>query len=197
MNLELLTQNITTFYITATNTVVPVAYITLNYIYSYILEFVDYAWQTFVISAHTFVFIENEAFRIIHTYLTFTEKILLVLCVCNFIAFFVSGIESLIEQNKNKDKIEAMEKQINYLKSSEKMREKYEQMWTEEIRSMINENNKTIKDTKKKISKCEEELDEQIKFINEYQEKEQIIFRKIAQISKEFRKMKKEIEIYA
>lgn len=197
MNLELLTQNITTFYITATNTVVPVAYITLNSIYSYILEFVDYAWQTFVISAHTFVFIENEAFRIIHTYLTFTEKILLVLCVCNFIAFFVSGIESLIEQNKNKDKIEAMEKQINYLKSSEKMRETCEQLQTEEFRNMINENNKKFKDIKKILSKYNEELDEQTKFMNEYQQIEQIIFQKMAQMSKELRKMKKEIEIYA
>lgn len=196
MNLELLTRNITTFYISATNTVVPVANITLNLFYNYIVEFVDYAWQTFVIFAHTFVFIENEVFRIIHTYLTFTEKILLVLCFCNFIAFFVSGIETLIQEIKFKHKIEEMEKQISYLKKSEKMRETCEQLQIEEIRNMINENDKINKDNKKIINQYKKDQDEQTKNINEYQENEQIIFRKIAQLNKDLRKIKKEIIKY-
>jgi hypothetical protein len=64
--------------------------------------------------------------------------------------------------------------------------------WVFELRNN-NENDK-IKDVEKEMSIYKEILDEHANIINENQETDKIIFHEMAQLSKEVRKIKKEIE---
>ena len=77
------------------------------------------------------------------------------------------------------------------------MRENWELIWAEEIKNIHNETDKKFKDIEKLMSVNKESIDEQTNSINEYQRNEQIIFQKISQLSKELKKMKKEMEKYA
>lgn len=198
MNPELLlNQYITPMYISTTNMVVPIANITLNSFYENVVEFATFAWQTISVIVYTFAFIVKEAFIAINNNLSSTEKILLVMCLYNFIAQIVSESSSIDKQVKIEEKFESTEKQMNYLRTSERMRENWEQMWAEEIRNMHNENDKKFKDIEKLMSTYKGAIDEQTNSVNENQRNEQIIFQKMAQLSKEFKKMKKEMEKYA
>lgn len=194
MNPELLLNHyIAPVYISTTNMVVPITNLTLNSIYDIVVEFATFAWQTLAVFVHTFAFIVKEAFIVINENLSSTEKIVLAVCVYNFIAQIISESSSADKHLQLQEKFESTDKQLNYLRTSERMRENWEQMWAEEIRNMHNENDKKFKEIEKYMSV----LDEQTNNINEHQRNEQIIFQKIAQLSKELRKMKKEMEKYA
>ena len=194
MNPELLLNHyIAPMYISTTNMVVPIANLTLNSIYDIVVEFATFAWQTLAVFVHTFAFIVKEAFIVINENLSSTEKIVLAVCVYNFIAQIISESSSADKHLQLQEKFESTDKQLNYLRTSERMRENWEQMWVEEIRNTHNENDKKFKEIEKYMSV----LDEQTNNINEHQRNEQIIFQKIAQLSKELRKMKKEMEKYA
>ena len=194
MNPELfMTQYMTPIYISATNMIAP---ITIVSVYENVVEFANFAWQFITVFVYTFAFIANEAIVAINNNLSFTEKMLLALCLYNFINQTVSEIGSIDKQLKVQEKFKTTEKQMNSLRTSERMRENWEQMWAEEIRNMHNENNKKFKDNEKAMSMYKEALDEQTNIINEHQRNEQIIFQKMAQMNKELRKMKKELERY-
>lgn len=198
MNPELLlNQYITPMYISTTNMVVPIANIAQNTLYENVVEFATFAWQAISVFVYTFSFITKEAIIAINNNLSSTEKILLVLCLYNFISQSVSEIGTIDKQLKIEEKFESTEKQLNYLRTSERMRENWEQMWAEEIRNMHNENDKKFKDIEKLMSMYKGAIDEQTNNVNESQRNEQIIFQKMAQLSKELRKMKKEMEKYA
>ena len=198
MNSELfMTQYMTPIYISATNMVTPIAIVSFDTLYTNVVEFATFAWQTIAVFAYTFAFIAKEAIIAINNNLSYTEKMLLAFCLYNFISQSVSEIGSIDKQLKLQEKFETTEKQMNYLRTSERMRENWEQMWAEEIRNMHNENDKKFKDIEKEMSMYKEALDEQTNIINEHQRNEQIIFQKMAQLSKELRKMKKEMEKYA
>jgi hypothetical protein len=198
MNPELfMNQYMTPIYISTTNMVAPIANIPLVSLYENVVEFATFAWQTIAIIAYTFAFIAKEALIALNNYLSFTEKILLALCIYNFISQLVLEFGSIDKQLKLQEKFETTEKQMNCLRTSERMRENWEQMWAEEIRNMHNENDKKFKDIEKEMSMYKEALDEQTNIINEHQQNEQIIFQKMAQLSKELKKMKKEMEKYA
>jgi hypothetical protein len=198
MNPELfMNQYMTPIYISTTNMVAPIANIPLVSLYENVVEFATFAWQTIAIIAYTFAFIAKEALIALNNYLSFTEKILLALCIYNFISQLVLEFGSIDKQLKLQEKFETTEKQMNCLRTSESMRENWEQMWAEEIRNMHNENDKKFKDIEKEMSMYKEALDEQTNIINEHQQNEQIIFQKMAQLSKELKKMKKEMEKYA
>ncbi len=198
MNPELLlNQYIAPMYISTTNMVVPIANLTLNPLYENVVEFATAVWEVVSVFVYTFAFIAKEAFIAINNNLSSTEKILLAMCVYNFIAQIVSESSSVDKQLKLQEKFESTEKQMNYLRTSERMRENWEQMWAEEIRNMHNENDKKFKDIEKLMSMYKGAIDEQTNSVNENQRNEQIIFQKMAQLSKELRKMKKEMEKYA
>jgi hypothetical protein len=197
MNSELfMTQYMTPIYISTTNMVMPIANITTDVFYTNVVEFATFAWQTATIIIYTFAFVVKEALIALNNNLSFTEKILLVLCIYNFISQLVLEFGSIDKQLKLQDKLETTEKHLIYLKSSEKMRENWEQMWAEEIRNMHNENDTKFKNIEKEMSIYKEALDDQTNIINEHQRNEQIIFQKMAQLSKELRKIRKEMEKY-
>jgi hypothetical protein len=101
MNPELLlNQYIAPMYISTTNTVVPIANITLNPFYENVVEFGTFAWQTISVFVYTFAFIAKEAFIEIDNNLSYTEKILLMLSLYNFIVFSISEIGWQNEQQK-------------------------------------------------------------------------------------------------
>jgi hypothetical protein len=197
MNPELfMTQFMTPMYISTTNVVAPIANITTDLFYNNVVDFGTFAWETIGVFVYTFAFIMKEAITAINNNLSFTEKILLALCLYNFISQSVSEIVLIDKELKLKAKLETTEKQLSYLKSSEKMREISEHTWAEEIRNIRDENAKQIKDFEKDMSIYREKIDEQTNIINEHQQNEQKIFQKMAQLSKELRKMKKELEKY-
>jgi hypothetical protein len=191
-----MTQYMTPIYISTTNMVAPITNIALVTAYENVVEFAAFAWQTISVFVYTFAFITKEAITAINNNLTFTEKMLLALCLYNFVSQSLSEIGSIDKELKVQEKFETTEKQMNSLRTSERMRENWEQLWVEEIRNMHNENNKKFKDNEKEMSMYKEALDEQTNIINEHQQNEQIIFQKMAQLSKELRKMKKELEKY-
>jgi len=197
MNSELfINQYITPIYVSATNMVVPIANIEFDTIYYNVVEFSALAWQTISVFVYTFAFIMKEVFVTIENNLSSTEKILLALCFYNFISLVVSESSSTYKLVKLKEQIESTEKQMNYLRTSERMRENYEQILAEDIRNIHSKNDKTIKDIEKFLSIYKETLEEQTNIVNENQRNEQIIFQKMTQLSKEIKKMKKEMEKY-
>lgn len=192
MNPELLLNHyIAPVYISTTNMVVPLSF---NSFYNNVVEFGTYAWQAFAIFAHTISFIAKESFVAVNENLSFTEKILLILCLYNFIAFSASEIGSLNEQQKLQEKLAVTEKEINSLKKIVIVRDSCEHMWSEEIQQMRKENDNRVSYFEKELNNYKEIIDEQCIIINEHQRNEQIIFQKMAQLSKELRKMKKEMD---
>lgn len=195
MNPELLLKHyIAPMYISTTNMVVPIAKLTFNSLYDNVVEFGTFAWQTLAIFVHTFVFIAKEAFEALNNNLSFTEKILLILCLYNFIAFSVSEIGWLNEQQKLQEKIEKMEKDVNSLRKSNSIRDSCDQVLGEEILEFNSEVRQNLQNLEKELINYKEKLDDNLNNINEHQRNEQIIFQKMAQLSKEIRKMKKEMD---
>ena len=197
MNPELLLNHTisTPIYISPTTMVVPAENLLLNSFNEIVVEFASFAWQTLAIFSQTIAFITRETFVAVNENLSFTEKIIIIFCLYNFIAIAVSEIGSMSKQQELQEKLERTEKQLNYLKKSEKLRENCDlmfQMWTEEIKNMYNEQNKKINNIEKITSVLNEQTDN-----TDHHRNEQIIFKKISQLNKELIKIKKEIGKYA
>lgn len=198
MNSELLlNQYIAPVYISTTNMVVPIANISFDYLYANVIEFATTIWQIGSVIVYTFAFIAKEALTALNNNLSITEKILLTLCFYNFINQAVFKFTYNENQTNLQKEFVLIQKQTNSLKISDKMRENWELIWAEEIKNIHNETDKKFKDIEKLMSVNKESIDEQTNSINEYQRNEQIIFQKISQLSKELKKMKKEMEKYA
>jgi chromosome segregation ATPase len=96
-----------------------------------------------------------------------------------------------------KEKIEKMEKDIHWLRKSNAVRDIYDQLLAEDILEFKSEVKKNLQNLEKELFDCKEKIDDNSNNINEHQRNEQIIFQKMAQLSKELRKMKKEMDKYA
>ena len=198
MNLELLlNQYISPAYISTTNMVVPIANISFDSIYNYVVEFATIARENISVFVYTFIFITKQAFITIQNNLSFTEIILLSLCLYNLIGLFASEFDKTNQNNITQDKLEKIEKNVKFLKKSFVIRDNCETMWTEEIKSLRDETSNKMQELEKMLCMHKETIDEQTNIVNENQQHELIMYKKIAQLSKELRKIKKEIEKYA
>jgi len=189
MNPELFNYYITPVYVTATNMVTPITNIQFNSLYTNVLEFVVFIWQTVTIFVYTFAFVAKESINAIDNNLSNTEKILLALCLYNFIAHIISDVDLIEKQFKLQEKLESTEKQINYLRSTERTHDNREQMWVQEIRNMHNENDKKFKD-------IEKNLNIQKKFVDAKTKNEKEIIKNVSELSKEIKRIKKELNKY-
>lgn len=166
MNTELfMNQYTTSTYISTTNMVVPVANITLTALYNNVIDRTTFVLQIIYIAAHTFVFIIKEAIVSIETNFSFTEKLLLCLCLYNLFASFVNYIDKLNENQKvqeNFEKLKKMEYEVKILKKSIIIRDSFERIWSKEIKNIQNEQIKTIKNIEKDLGLYKEKFtDEQ------------------------------------
>jgi len=190
MNPELLfNQYITPVYITTTNMVTPIANINFSSPYDILVEMATTIWQICSVVVCTFVFIVKEACVAINDKLTTTEKILTTLCLYNFITYLISYSGSNDKQLKLQEKFDSIEKQISSLRTSERMRDNWEQLWVEEIRNMYNENDKKFKDIETVLNSQKRVVDAQTK-----NEKE--ILKSVTEISKDIKRIKNELNKY-
>lgn len=196
MNPELLLNHyIAPVYINTANMVVPIANIAFDSLYNSVVDFAAFAWQTITIIVCTFDFIIKEAIIALNTNLSFTEKILLSLCLYNLIASFVNEIDKMNQNNTTQDKLEKVEKYVNCIYSSEELLT-WQNTLVKEIKRFRDQHYNKINELEKVLSLYKEKLDEQTNIVNEHQTNEQKIFWKVSQVNKELRKIKKEIEQY-
>lgn len=189
MNPELLNQYITPMYITTTNMLVPIADINFGSPYDIVVEMATTIWQIGSVIVCTFAFIVKEACVAINDKLTTTEKILTTLCLYNFITYLISYSGSKDKQLKLQEKFDSIEKQTSSLRTSERMRDNWEQLWVEEIRNMHNENNKKFNDIETVLNSQKRVVDAQTK-----NEKE--ILKSVTELSKEIKRIKNELNKY-
>jgi hypothetical protein len=199
MTPELFTQYISPIYISTSNMMTPIADISFNQVQDFAglcYDFGTFVWKTIIVLGHTLAFIIKEAVVAVDANLSFTEKMLLSLCLYNLIASFVNEIDKMHQNNITQDRLEKIEKYVKFLKKSVTIRDNCETMWSEEINTVRNENCNKMQELEKELSMYKEKVDEQTNIINEHQTNEQKIFQKISQVNKELRKLKKEMEQY-
>lgn len=148
-NLELLN---TPFFISAANMVTPLATITIDTLYENVLTLANIVR----VGIETFAFIMKEGIIEAFTNLTL-EKIVYMLVVYNL--FMLMAIDNqrkkIAEQNKL---IESLEKNVVYLKKTERMREDLEQMWVQDVREYHADTTKKFALVDKKMKKLEKDL---------------------------------------
>lgn len=163
MNPELfLNPYIAPVYVTATNMITPLATISFNQMAEQFTSFIANVIYVLSIIAETLIFIAKEALSALNENLTFAEKVLLGFCLYNCIVLFLLE-NKYNEQKQYKEIMETLktyDKNLTYLKKSERMREDWDQVWSEEIRNMHNENIKKFKEIEKQIRKMKKEIDE-------------------------------------
>lgn len=190
MNPELLLNHyIMPIYISTTNVVVLLASVKLNAYYTYVEEFASFAWKIIGIFAHTIAFIMKEALMSLDKNFTFTDLFLIILCLYNFSALLVSEIDSANIQRSLEEKLKRSEKELNYLKTAEKMRDNLEQMWLEEIKDMYHEQNKKLNDFEIVLKNHKEYLDKNCV-------SEKTTTKLISDISRELKKLKRDLKQY-
>ncbi len=154
-------QTFTSFYMMNSDITLPIADFTFMSFYNIIVDFAAVVYNILSIFIHTFIFIAKEAIQSINTQLSFTEKILLCICLYNFIALSISEI-CMIHKNQEiqeiQEKLEFAEKELVYLKKAEKMRENWEQM-AHEFRNINAYYNKKIIEMEKQMNKMKKNID--------------------------------------
>ena len=142
----------TPFYISAANTVSPLATITVETLYKNALILAN----IIRVSIETFTFIMKEG--IVEVFANMTpEKIVYIIVVYNL--FMLMALDN---QRKNiaeqKELIESLEKNVIYLKKTERMREDLDEMWIQDVKAYYQETSKKMTVMEKKIKKFEKDL---------------------------------------
>lgn len=107
----LFNQNIIPIYISIADVVDPLVVISFNFICKIVVRLLTLVLESF-----------NEGIILINNF-TLTERILMCICVYNFISNYVLENSCINKEAQHQEKIKTMEKQIKYLMSSEKNRE--------------------------------------------------------------------------
>jgi len=177
MNPELiLNQQVSQFFVTATNTVIPVSNVLFESFYENVVEIATSLYQYLFILIQTFSFIVKEAINEININLTFTEKVLLALFLYNFVAVLLAEVGSVEKHHKlnaelvltqtrldaTQTRLEATEKELQQIKKADKQREVWEEFWTEEIRKQDRMTNLKIVKAESQIKKLKKELNQYI-----------------------------------
>lgn len=132
-------------------------------------------WKNIFIFVYIFYSIIQETLIAINNSIPNFEKLLFVLCLYNLISFMDNEL-------KNEYKFEQIDTQINYLKISE-------EMWTEEIITRQNKYNNTIYDYENNLDILKKRVDHQTI-------KGETNKKNIAYLTREVKKIKKELNKY-
>ena len=100
------------FYISIGNMVTPLTDIALEPIYTNVVDFAMYSSEQFTIFANALLY---ESVNFINHNLSFTEKLLLALCLYNFIVYSLTEINLMDKHQKLEDKFETLKNDLNSL----------------------------------------------------------------------------------
>lgn len=143
-------------FISANNMVTPIATITFDSLYTSALVFGNFIVNILQIVIQTAGFMMKEGFTEFFANLTI-EKIVYILVIYNLL--ILTAIDKQRRKNREQNElVESLEKQINYLKKSERMREELDELWLQDIRRYHQETNNKINAMEKKIKKFEKDL---------------------------------------
>jgi len=149
-------ENIESFiapvYISAANMVTPLATITFDTLYENVLTLANIV----KIGIETFAFIMKEGIVEVFANLTL-EKIVYIIVVYNL--FMLMALDNQRKKiAEQKEQIESLEKNVIYLKKTERMREDLEQMWVQDVREYHADTTKKMVAMEKKIKKLGKDL---------------------------------------
>lgn len=153
----------TPVFISSTNMVTPLATISFDKLYTSAIVFANFVLNIGQIVIQTAGFMMKEGFTelfanasSILTNLTI-EKIVYILVIYNLL--ILTTIDKQRRKNSEQNRqIESLEKQINYLKKTERMREELDELWLQDVRRYHQETNNKITTMEKKIKKFEKDL---------------------------------------
>lgn len=147
-----------------------------------IVTVINTFWKNVFIFVYIFASIIKEIFVSINDTIPHAEKVLIVICIYNFITIMDTELI-------NEKKFEKTNTQINYLKISE-------EMWTKEIITRQNKYNSTIVDFENKLSACNQSLDILQKMVDTHTINEKIHIKKCSVLTQKINKLKKELKQY-
>ena len=135
------------YYISDTNMVLPLTTISLNNIYNIAINILE-----IIIITSLFIFIEavKEIFKIDWNSKFTTENIVFIIAIYSFITLIILD-DQRNKINEQKNKIESLEKYINYLKKVDRTRD-------EDQINIIQKINKKMVLIDKKIKKMEKDI---------------------------------------
>lgn len=146
----------TPIFISATNMVTPLSTIKYDVLYANTLIYLKMIVNILQIGIQTVGFMMKEGLTELFANLTI-EKIIYILVIYNLL--ILTAIDKqrrkITEQNTQ---IESLEKQINYLKKTERMREDLDELWLQDVRRYHLETNNKITAMEKKIKKMDKEI---------------------------------------
>lgn len=150
-------------YISATNMVTPLATISFDKLYTSAIVFANFVLNIVQIVIQTASFMMKEGFYELYnnassilTNLTI-EKIVYILVIYNLL--ILTAIDKQRRKNREQNQqMESLEKQINYLKKTERMREELDELWLQDVRRYHQETNNKMTAMEKKIKKFEKDL---------------------------------------
>ena len=155
-NIEYINQYMVPVYISSTNMVTPLVTIKFDTLYTNTLIFFQSIVSVSImvvniiqIGIQTAVFIMKEGFTEFFANLTI-EKIVYILVMYN-VLIITAIVNQRIKIAEQKEQIESLEKNILYLKKTERMREDLEESW-------IQETTKKMRFMENKIKKMDKEI---------------------------------------
>lgn len=156
-NLELIMNHyISPVYISAANMMTPVATITFDRIYTSAMVYGNLILNALEIFIKTAGFIMKEGMAEFFANLTI-EKIVYILAIYNL--FMMLIIDNQRRQStQQKKQIETLNKKVNYLKKTERIREDLDEIWLQDIKKNHQETSYKVETMEKKIKKLEKEL---------------------------------------
>ena len=139
-------------YISTTNMITPLATISYDAMISFFNTVVD----ILQIGIQTISFIVKEGIISCLKNLTL-EIIVYIIGVYNlFMVLVIDNQQRKFIEQKNK--IESLEKHMDYLKKTERMREDMDEIWIKDLRTFHQETNKKVSVIEKKIKKMEKDM---------------------------------------
>lgn len=143
-------------FISAANMVTPLATISFDKLYASAFVFGNFVVNIIQIGIQTAGFIMKECFTEMWTNFNL-EKIVYIIGVYNLFMLLVIDNQrrKISEQNEH---IESLEKQVNYLKKTERMREDLDELWMQDVKTYHQETSKKMTNMEKKIKKFEKDL---------------------------------------
>ncbi len=146
--------NIVPVYITPTNVVTPL--LTIDSLYKNVLVFLYTAGNILQIVIQTTIFIMKEIFTEAFTKMTLVKMIYIIGIYNLFMLAVLDNHQRKII--KQKEQIEALEKNLKHLKKANKVRDDFEQLWIHDIKSHNQETTKKMINIEKKVKKLEKDL---------------------------------------
>jgi Ca2+/H+ antiporter len=145
--------NMVPVYITSTNTVTPL--VNIEALYTKIQILFNIAANILRIGIETTVFIIKEIFTEACTKMTLVKMIYIIGIYHLFMLAVLDNHHRKLAQQK--EKIEALEKQVKHLKKASKLRDDFEQLWIHDIKSYNQETTKKMTTIENKIKKMEKD----------------------------------------